>query len=76
MDIDKDIASLERQKEALLTQIKETENNLKLLDEFSFFPEDLKLLHLTFARSYFGRVNLEKFPEFKKTLESNEGPII
>jgi V/A-type H+/Na+-transporting ATPase subunit I len=76
MDIDKDIASLERQKEALLTQIKETENNRKLLEEFSFFPEDLKLLHLTFARSYFGRVNLEKFPEFKKTLESNEGPII
>ena len=76
MDIDKNIASLERQKEALLTQIKETENNLKLLEEFSFFPEDLKLLHLTFARSYFGRVNLEKFPEFKKTLESNEGPII
>jgi V/A-type H+-transporting ATPase subunit I len=76
MDIDKNIASLERQKEAILTQIKETENNLKLLDEFSFFPEDLKLLHLSFARSYFGRVNLEKFPEFKKTLESNEGPII
>jgi V/A-type H+/Na+-transporting ATPase subunit I len=76
MDIDKNIASLERQKEAILTQIKETENNLKLLDEFSFFPEDFKLLHLTFARSYFGRVNLEKFPEFKKTLESNEGPII
>jgi V/A-type H+/Na+-transporting ATPase subunit I len=76
MDIDKNIASLERQKEAILTQIKETENNLKLLYEFSFFPEDLKLLHLSFARSYFGRVNLEKFPEFKKTLESNEGPII
>lgn len=76
MDIDKNIASLERQKETILTQIKETENNLKLLDEFSFFPEDFKLLHLSFARSYFGRVNLEKFPEFKKTLESNEGPII
>jgi V/A-type H+-transporting ATPase subunit I len=76
IDIDKNIASLERQKEAILTQITETENNLKLLDEFSFFPEDLKLLHLSFARSYFGRVNLEKFPEFKKTLESNEGPII
>ena len=76
MDIDKNIASLERQKEAILTQIKETENNLKLLEEFSFFPEDFKLLHLSFARSYFGRVNLEKFSEFKKTLESNEGPII
>ena len=76
MDIDKNIASLERQKEVILTQIKETENNLKLIEEFSFFPEDFKLLHLSFARSYFGRVNLEKFPEFKKTLESNEGPII
>lgn len=76
MDIDKSIASLERQKEGILTQIKETENNLKLLEEFSFFPEDLKLLHLSFARSYFGRVTSEKFPEFKKTLESNGGPII
>ena len=76
IDIDKSIASLERQKEGILTQIKETENNLKLLEEFSFFPEDLKLLHLSFARSYFGRITLEKFPEFKKTLESNGGPII
>lgn len=76
MDIDNSIASLERQKEEILTQTKETENNLKLLEEFSFFPEDLKLLHLSFARSYFGRITLEKFPEFKKTLESNGGPII
>jgi len=76
LDIDKSIASLEREKEAILTQIKETENNLKLLEEFSFFPEDLKLLHLSFARSYFGRVALEKFPDFKKSLESNGGPII
>jgi V/A-type H+-transporting ATPase subunit I len=76
IDIDKSIASLERQIEGILTQTKETENNLKLLEEFSFFPEDLKLLHLSFARSYFGRITLEKFPEFKKTLESNGGPII
>jgi len=76
LDIDKSIASLERQKEDLLTEITETENNIKLVEEFSFFPEDLKLLRLSFARSYFGRVTSEKFPEFKKTLESNGGPII
>ena len=76
LDIDKRIASLERQKEDLLTEIKETENNIKLVEEFSFFPEDLKLLRLSFARSYFGRVTSEKFPEFKKTLESKGGPII
>ena len=76
IDFDKSIASLERQKEDILTEIKETENNIKLLEDFSFFPEDLKLLRLSFARSYFGRINSEKFPEFKKTLESNgEGPI-
>ena len=46
MDIDKNIASLERQKEAILTQIKETENNLKLLDEFSFFPPRQKFRFL------------------------------
>jgi V/A-type H+-transporting ATPase subunit I len=33
-------------------------------------------LRLTFARSYFGRVTSEKFPEFKKTLESKGGSII
>ncbi|MGZ5471075.1 MAG: V-type ATP synthase subunit I [Nitrososphaeraceae archaeon] len=76
LDIDKKIASLERQKEDLLTEIKETENNINLVEEFSFFPEDLKLLRLSFARSYFGRVTSEKFPEFKKTLESKGGPII
>ena len=76
LDIDKSIALLERQKEGILTQINETQNNLKLLEEFSFFPEDLKFLHLSFARSYFGRVTLEKFPDFKKSLESNGGPII
>jgi V/A-type H+/Na+-transporting ATPase subunit I len=76
LDIDKSIALLERQKEEILTQINETQNNLKLLEEFSFFPEDLKLLHLSFARSYFGRVTLEKFPDFKKSLESDGGPII
>lgn len=76
LDIDKSIALLERQKEGILTQINETQNNLKLLEEFSFFPEDLKLLHLSFARSYFGRVTLEKFPDFKKSLESNGGLII
>jgi V/A-type H+/Na+-transporting ATPase subunit I len=76
LDIDKRIALLERQKEEILTQINETQNNLKLLEEFSFFPEDLKLLHLSFARSYFGRITLEKFPDFKKSLESDGGPII
>ncbi|MGZ5549790.1 MAG: V-type ATP synthase subunit I [Nitrososphaeraceae archaeon] len=76
LDIDTKIASLERQKEDLLTEIKETENNINLVEEFSFFPEDLKLLRLSFARSYFGRVTSEKFPEFKKTLESKGGPII
>jgi V/A-type H+-transporting ATPase subunit I len=76
LDIDKSIALLERQKEEILTHINETQNNLKLLEEFSFFPEDLKLLHLSFARSYFGRVTLEKFPDFKKSLESDGGPII
>ena len=33
-------------------------------------------MRLSFARSYFGRVTAEKFSEFKKTLESNGGPII
>jgi len=42
IDVDEQVASLEKEKEALLTEIKYTENNLKLVEEFSFFPEDLK----------------------------------
>jgi len=37
IDVDEQVASLEKEKEALLTEIKDTENNLKLVEEFSFF---------------------------------------
>jgi V/A-type H+/Na+-transporting ATPase subunit I len=69
IDIDGKVGYLERQKEELLTQLKDTENNLRLVEEFSFFPEDLRILHLSSAHSYFGRVASEKFVEFKKALE-------
>ena len=67
IDIDGQIASLEREKENLLTEMKEAENNIKLLEEFSFFPEDLRILNLSFARSYFGRVASEKLDHLKLT---------
>ena len=76
IDIDSKIASLVREKENLLTRIKEAENNIKLLEEFSFFPEDLRILNLSFARSFFGRVASEKLDAFKTTLESNGIPVI
>jgi len=34
IDIDSKVASLEREKETLLTQLKETDNNIKLVEEF------------------------------------------
>ena len=76
MDIDGKIASLEREKENLLTEMKGTENNIKLLEEFSFFPEDLNILHFSSARSFFGRMTSEKFEQFKKKLESNDKQVI
>ena len=76
MDIDGKIASLERQKDNALTAMKGTENNITLLEEFSFFPEDLNILHLSSARSFFGRMNSEKFPEFKKKLELNDEEVM
>jgi V/A-type H+-transporting ATPase subunit I len=69
IDIDRKVGYLERQREELLTQLKETENNLRLVEEFSFFPEDLRILHLSSAHSYFGRGSPEKFLEFKKAIE-------
>lgn len=75
IDIDSKVALLERQKESLLTEIKETENNIKLIEEFTFFPEDLKVLQLSSANSYFGRVTSEKFPDFKKDLEAYQQDI-
>jgi V/A-type H+/Na+-transporting ATPase subunit I len=76
MDIDGKIASLERQKDNALTAMKGAENNITLLEEFSFFPEDLNILHLSSARSFFGRMNSEKFPEFKKKLELNDEEVM
>jgi len=76
IDIDEQVASLEKEKEALLTEIKDTENNLKLVEEFSFFPEDLKILQLSSATSYFGRIPSDKFEEFKKTITTHSKDIM
>lgn len=75
IDIDATVVSLEREKENLLTKISETANNIKLVEEFSFFPEDLNVLQLALAHSYFGRLDSEKFPAFKKALEPNNQDI-
>lgn len=75
IDIDGKVGYLERQKEDLLTQFKETENNLRLTEEFSFFPEDLRVLHLSSARSYFGRGSSEQFTQFKKAIEETKKDI-
>jgi V/A-type H+/Na+-transporting ATPase subunit I len=69
IDIDGKVGYLERQKEDLLTQLKDTENNLRLVEEFSFFPEDLGILNLSCARSYFCRMASEKFAEFTKAID-------
>lgn len=69
IDIDTKVGYLERQREELLTQLKDTENNLRLVEEFSFFPEDLRILHLSSAHSYFGRGASERFVGFKKAIE-------
>jgi len=67
--IDGEVASLERQKEDLLTKLKGTDENLRLVEEFSFFPEDLSVLQLRLAHSFFGRVESEKFLAFKEALQ-------
>ena len=76
IDVDERVASIEKEKEALLTEIKETEDNLKLVEEFSFFPEDLKILQLSSATSYFGRIPSDKFEEFKKVIDEHHKDIM
>src|SRR6267143_73230 len=71
IDIDSIVASLEREKENLLTKINETENNIKLVEEFSFFTEDFNVLQLVLEHSYFCRLDSKQFPPFKKALEAN-----
>ncbi len=75
IDIDGKVGHLERQKEELLTQLRETENNLRLVEEFSFFPEDLGILNLASVHSYFGRGALERFMGFKKSLEERKKDV-
>ena len=76
IDVDEQVANLEKEKEALLTEIKDIENNLKLVEEFSFFPEDLNILQLSSASSYFGRIPSDKFDEFKKAISSHNKDIM
>ncbi len=76
IDIDEKVAAIEKEKEALLTEITDIQNNLKLAEEFSFFPEDLKILQLSSATSYFGRIPSDKFDEFKKAIDSHSKDIM
>lgn len=73
--IDNEVATLEKEKESLLTQLTETENNIKLVDEFSFFPEDFNVLQLKMAHSYFGRIGSKNYSAFKKALDVNSQDV-
>ena len=75
IEIDDKVSTIEKKKESLLTEIKDTENSIKLLEEFVFFPEDLKILQLSSANSYFGRIPSEKFEEFNKVLQEYKQDI-
>ena len=73
--IDDDVASLEKEKESLLTQIRETENNIKLVEKFNFFPENLNVLQLKNTNSYFGSIESKKFDELKKEITQHTSDI-
>src|SRR5712692_5072861 len=75
IDIDDKVATLEREKENLLTRLGETENNIKLVEEFSFFPEDFDVLQLRTAHSYFARVDSKDYANFKKAMDVNSQDI-
>ena len=75
VDIDDKVSTLEKERESVLTEIKDTENNIKLLEEFVFFPEDLKILQLSSANSFFGRIPSKKFEEFNKVLQEYKQDI-
>ena len=75
IDIDSNVATLEKEKESLLTQFNETENNIKLVEEFSFFPEDFSVFQLKMAHSYFARMNSKNYSAFKKALDVNSQDV-
>ena len=57
--IDEQVALLEKEKESFLTKIRETENNIKLVEKFNFFPENLNVLQLKNTNLHLK--HLEKF---------------
>ena len=75
VNIDDKVATLEKEKESLLTHLNETENNIKLVEEFSFFPEDFNALQLKMAHSYFGRVDSKNYSAFRKALDVNSQDV-
>ncbi len=74
--IDGEVASLERQKEDLLTKMKKSTEHLRLVEEFSFFPEDLNILQFRLAHPFFGRIKPENFEAFKQALQVDPSKII
>ncbi|MEO9307333.1 putative V-type ATPase 116kDa subunit family protein [Nitrosotalea sinensis] len=75
INVDDKVSALEKEKEHLLTQLKETENHIKLVEDFSFFPEDFNVLQLKMAHSYFGKVDSKNYPAFKKALDVNSQDV-
>ena len=73
--IDEQVALLEKEKESLLTKIRETENNIKLVEKFNFFPENLNVLQLKNTNSYFGSIETKKFEMFKKVILEHKNDI-
>ena len=75
INIDDNVATLVKEKESLLTHLNETENNIKLVEEFSFFPEDFNVLQLKMAHSYFGRIDSKNYSAFRKALDVNSQDV-
>ena len=73
--IDEQVALLEKEKESFLTKIRETENNIKLVEKFNFFPENLNVLQLKNTNSYFGSIETKKFEMFKKVISEHKNDI-
>jgi len=66
--IDEEVRQLKRREDQLITELKAAEDELRLVEDYAFFPGDLGLLRARSLVSYFGEATLEAFAAFEEEL--------
>ncbi len=74
--VDEQVRALKREEDALLTDSKSVEDDLRLVREYAFFPEDLSLLTARNLLSFFGEAAPDRYSSFRDEVASLSNEVL